>query len=146
MKVNFRILLILFALVFMFQAISQKALVDVYFVLNIFGFGNNILDIVMVIVYITAIIVLLYLVTLFLKKINIITSVRRNEIILRYVIEYVRFFLVFFPSWITFAFFNGESGLNLSNPNINLEIFLNLYLFWYFLCLYFFRPQIDSSD
>lgn len=135
-----RLIYVLLAIIFFVQIFLQKQLIDVYYFLNYFGLADNIFDIMMSLVYLVAIILLLGILFSFLNKINIVKGVTKNTIILKLITEYARFFIVFFPTWIMFSFFNR--GLDLSSPNIDLATFLNIYLFWYLVSRVFFQPQI----
>jgi hypothetical protein len=146
MKNFSKYVLIILSLVFLSQAFSLFQIIDVYYVLEKIGLADNILDIVMGLVYLVGALIVSTLILTSLNKRGVVKGVTKNTIILRIVVGYVKFFLVFFPAWIIFGtFLNGEHGINLSNQDINLESFLNTYLFCYLLITAFFRPKVDPE-
>lgn len=140
LAVDLRYVYILLALIFIVQAFTSLHIINVYFVLNYFGLANNIFDIVISVFYIAGFFVLLDALLTVSNKINIVKGRTKNKILLNIVVEFIKFFIIFFPAWITFSFLNG--GLDLTNLNGNMETFLNIYLSWFFIIKIFFRPEI----
>jgi hypothetical protein len=147
-----KIIAVTLAVIFLGQSFSGSVLIPIKPVLEFFGIGNGILDIVLLIVYVALLAVAAGFSLSLLNRFHIVTGLTKNNIILWLIVKAFMLFVIFFPTFISY-FILGGTGLlgqdikiGISNNKALSDLsqlpFLNLYLFWYLLVTAFIKPEI----
>ena len=150
-----KIITILLAVIFLIQSVSNIKIIPLDYVLNILGIDDNIYDISMAIIYLVALLFVISVILFILNKFKIVKGITRNKIILNMIVQFFMALIIFLPAFASIFIFSGfglfgegvkialKNGKTLSD--INPIIFLNVYLFWYFIITTFFKPEIEPE-
>jgi membrane protease YdiL (CAAX protease family) len=140
---------LLLAVVFISQVIWGIRLLPLQPVLNFFGIKNNVFDLAMGLVYLTAVLVVVVIVSYILNRYKIIKGETRNKVILNLIMKCFMLFIVLLPTSFTVGLFSKEAAKILNNggtvSDVDQIIVLGVYLFWFFLINAFFVPQVDAK-
>lgn len=149
MKKIRKFLYLFLAVIFISQVIWGLKLIPLQPVLYFLGIKNNVFDLAIGLVYLTATLVVFIIVAYILNRLKIIRGETRNKIILNLITKCFMFIIILLPTSFTTGLFSREAATILGNggtvSDIDQTIVLGVYLFWFFLVNAFFVPQFDAK-